>query len=89
MIFLIDWNYSEINDKDEKSFISARSNSTTRFEHQSQQQWLSISLDDFVQLEKTIENETNQTNNTVHLSFLLMKQSHQKLIKLNRIYSMK
>jgi len=57
---------SELNDDDddEDSFNSARSNSTTRTDHCRASIAATISLDDFIELEKTIEKEENKNNNT-------------------------
>jgi hypothetical protein len=60
---------SELNDddEDEDSFNSARSSSTSRIDHR-RTSMASISLDDFIELEKTIENEEIKTNTS---SFLI------------------
>jgi hypothetical protein len=59
---------SELNDDDdEDSFNSARSSSTSRIDHR-RTSMASISLDDFIELEKTIENEEIKTNTS---SFLI------------------
>jgi len=46
-------------DENEDSFISAKSSSTTRIDHRRTSIAATISLDDFVELEKTIKNEEN------------------------------
>ena len=71
MIYSIVWRfYLKIDDDDDEndeSFNSARSSSTTRLDHRRTSiaaTIASISLDDFVELEKTIEKEENKTTNT-------------------------
>ena len=70
---------SELNDDDddddEDSFDSARSSSTTKLDHRRTSiaaTMASLSLDDFVELERTIEKEENKTTNT---SFILPNQT--------------
>jgi hypothetical protein len=60
---------SEYNDdeEDEDSFDSARSSSTTKIDHRRTSiaaTMATISFDDFVELERTIEKEENKTNHT-------------------------
>ena len=71
--FLSEWHDDE--EEDDDSFGSARSSSTTRIDHRRTSiaaTMATISFDDFVELERTIEKEENKSNDT---SFLLTDET--------------